>query len=138
MNIGRGKFARHRGAGGGRYAAVELHVHEGSTSTIDFACSGAGFRSQGSIEEAPAVGYDDWKRGAENGVRYAFRVLGAEPRHVTVTKIEGMSSDTSPAAVGAAAVMAVFDALAIEPPERLGPKLIDLVFAGDLDAEFPP
>lgn len=138
MNVGRGKFAKFRGVAGGRCANVEIQVHEDSGATIEFACSGAGFERQGDIEEVPVKGYDDWRVGAAAGVKYAFDLLGIRPRRVVVTKIEGMATDASPATVGAAAVNAVIDALTVATPESLDSKLIDIVFAGGLDADFTP
>ena len=133
--IGVGTFAKHRKVSA--FARVELIVHEPSAdaATTSFTCAGAGWIAQGYVEEVSALGYDAWKQGASAGIDFAFRLAGELRRRTTVTKIEGMSSDTNPASVGAAAALAIFDALSIPPPPSFQTLVEDMVFGGP-DAEF--
>jgi hypothetical protein len=144
QNVGRAKPMA-RGCGRyakwirtGRFARVELEITDRDGAAVTFECRGRGFYSQGYVEEVTSGGYADWKEGAAAGVGFAFRLLGADPRAVTITKIEGLGTDTSPAAVGAAAVLAVLDALAIPIPDGLPAKLDQLVFSTDFGAPFSP
>ena len=133
--IGVGRFLKTRH--GTIFARVELIVHDPSVEapTTSFACSGAGWVGQGYIEEVPASGYDHWKQGAAAGIEFAFRLAGETRRATTVTKIEGTHVDSNPASVGAAAALAIFDALSISPPESFQKLVEDMVFGGP-DAEF--
>ena len=97
-------------------AVVSLTLDvDSELSRVDLACSGSGFVGQGYIEEVPLVGYDDWKEGARAGVRFALSVAGQDRSVVTITKIEGLSTDTNPTIVGAAAALATWSALEFEP-----------------------
>ncbi|MCX6951775.1 MAG: hypothetical protein NTV51_06365 [Verrucomicrobia bacterium] len=109
--------------------AVELEASD-SRLTVEFACSGRGFYSQGYIEEVPAVGYDDWKAGAKAGVLFALKIANRPSCEVRITKIEGLSTDTNPTAVGAAAAFATWKALEFEPPADMMGKLEKQAFAG--------
>jgi hypothetical protein len=104
--IGHGRFLRARSSRTA-FANVHLAFSEAPVDAVRVLvdCHGDGWTAQGNIEEVSACGYDDWKRGAIAGVEFAFRQLGERPCLVTVTKIEGVSSDTNPAAVGAAAAL---------------------------------
>ncbi len=75
--------------------------------------------SQGYIEDAPANGYDDWKQGAALGAEYALEVAGEKARSVVVSRIQGLTTDTNPTVVGAAAALGVWEALGYQPtPEQ--------------------
>jgi len=115
MRQGQGKMARYQN---GRlyFAEVALTVLcPAEATSIIFACSGKGFTSQGVVEDVPSVGYDDWKQGALLGIRYAMSRCGTLPCSVTVTSIAGLSSDTNPSTVGAAAIQALWSALQYVP-----------------------
>ena len=135
MARGSGKYAKWKRTG--FFARVELEVADIEGADVTFDCQGRGFYSQGYIEEATPEGYADWKDGAAAGVAFAFRLLKAKSRSVTIIKIEGLGTDTSPAAVGAAAVLAVLDALKIPAPDGLPSQLDQIVFSGDLDGPDP-
>ncbi|WP_437975735.1 hypothetical protein WMF11_49290 [Sorangium sp. So ce295] len=135
--VGVARFARYKEWPA--FAQVSLTVHDVPTEIagVSFSCGGSGFTAQGHVEGAPAAGYDDWKRGAAAGVRFAFRLLGSAPRPVTVTRIEGLSTDTSPAAVGAAAALAVFNALEAATPASFHALVEEIVFTpAGTSAEF--
>jgi len=137
QRVGVGRFAKVRKWCA--FARVELLLHDLSadTPTTTFTCSGEGWVRQGDIETVSASGYADWKRGAAAGIQFAFRLAGEAPRSVTVTKIEGMTTDTSPAAVGAAAALASFNALAIPVPFSFQSLVEEVVFtSAGIDAEF--
>jgi hypothetical protein len=127
-NLGVGKYAKYKSWGA--FARVELVVHEISNDTpvVSFNCTGVGFTSQGYVEEVPATGYDDWKEGAAAGAMFAFRLSGLPARSVTVTKIEGLTSDTSPASVGAASALAVFSALDMPAPTSFNSLVEEIIF----------
>jgi hypothetical protein len=135
--VGKGRFLRTKRWSA--FAYVEVVVHEGDCKevSVDFVCKGQGWIRQGRIEEVSDAGYEDWKRGAAAGVRFAFRLAGFPSRRVTVTKVEGTTTDTSPASVGAAAAIAVFNALEIPPPPSFEHQVEEIVFgARTADAPF--
>lgn len=100
-------------------ARVTVQREPGVTeSYIRLACSGAGWVAQGYAEEVPAEGYDDWKAGAVAGAEYALRLAGI-PCGVVVQKIVGLTTDTTPAAVGAATAYAIWQGLGWQPPETV-------------------
>lgn len=78
-------------------------------------CVGTGFSSQGSAEEATTTGCKDWKQGAEAGARHALRTAAQEQSLVFILRINGLSTDTNPTIVGAAAMKAVWQALGYSP-----------------------
>ena len=135
--VGAGKYARYKSWGA--FARVELLVHDISDEppVVSFNCTGVGFTSQGYVEEVPPIGYDDWKEGAAAGAHFAFRLSGIAARPVTVTKIEGLTSDTSPACVGAASALAVFNALDLPVPSSFNSLVDDIIFGpAGLRAQF--
>jgi hypothetical protein len=89
---------------------------------------GRGFVSQGYIEEVPEKGYDDWKQGALAGIAYALATSVDHPCQVTVTKIEGLSSDTNPTIVGGAAIQALWFAVEYAPSQEQMEHVDRLVF----------
>jgi hypothetical protein len=95
------------------FAEVTVAVEEGS-GEVAVMCSGPGFTSQGYMEEVPADGYDDWKAGAIAGVRHALTHAGRHDVNVRISRIVGISTDTNPTIVGAAAARAVWTALGFE------------------------
>jgi hypothetical protein len=102
-----GRFLNQRdGKGYAARVTVRIEPHSDKPS-IATACSGDGWTGQGCVEEVPAVGYDDWKQGAINGIRYALRAAHCLDCSVVVTRIVGMTTDTNPTIVGAAAIDAV-------------------------------
>lgn len=106
---------------------IEQEVLDGKTYiTID--THGRGFFSQGYIEEVPAVGYDDWKAGTIAGIEYALRVCAAPPCHVVITKIEGLTTDTNPTIVAAAAIDGIWKAFGFHPTDELKTNIEQLVF----------
>lgn len=121
-----GKFWRTR-SGLLYFAHVWIRLEDG-TGNVFVVCSGTGFTSQGSFEDAPVVGYDHWKGGAVAGVRYALAHAGRSDVDVTITQITGMSTDTNPTIVGAAAAMATWNALAFAPAAAEWGRVEAIVF----------
>ena len=135
--VGVGRYARYKSWAA--FAQVELVVHDASDDrpSVSFNCTGVGFTAQGYVEEVPPRGYDDWKQGAAAGANFAFRLSGVAGESVTVTKIEGLTSDTSPACVGAASALAVFNALGLPVPTSFNSLVEEIVFGPDgLRAKF--
>lgn len=111
------------------FARVSLEVRFPAEETaINLVCQGRGFFSQGSLEEVPANGYDDWKQGALAGIAYALATSGVGPCQVTVTKIEGLTTDTNPTIVGGAAIQAVWSAVDYQPAREQLEHIDQLVF----------
>ena len=111
-------------------ASVSLSVECPSESPeILFRCSGAGFTSQGYIEEVPAVGYEDWKGGARAGISFALSVADRTGCRVEVCMIEGPTTDTNPTIVGYAAALAVWKALGHQPSSEIIEKTESIVFS---------
>src|SRR5689334_22662504 len=114
-----GKFTRYKNSKS--YAAtVELELGPSPDGTfITVQTNGQGFTSQGYIEEVPRNGYTHWKNGAIAGVEYALRVCGNPQYAVVITRIRGAHTDTNPTIVAAAAIDAVWKALAFQPSPQL-------------------
>ena len=96
---------------------------------IEILCDGVPGISQGDIEEATLHGYEDWKQGAQRGVLFALNVANQTRCHVAITKIQGMLTDTNPTIVGAAAMLATWEALAFTPPQEIVSRVEGQVFA---------
>lgn len=112
---GQGRFAKQLN-GIGCFGLVEVEIELNSSITfILMDTHGEGFHSQGYVEEVPERGYETWKQGAVLGVAYALRVMEAPSCAVTITKIEGLTSDTNPTIVAAAAMDAVWKAFGFTP-----------------------
>jgi hypothetical protein len=98
---------------GGRVAVVvDLDSPDRS---VHFQCTGSGWIAQGHLEEVPAVGYDDWKAGARAGIEFALSVAAKQSACVHVTRIVGMTTDSNPSSLAAAAAFAVWKALGHNP-----------------------
>ena len=112
------------------FAVVSVAVDlEASGLTIELACNGAGFTSQGYSEEVPAVGYDDWKAGAKAGVSFAVVIAEKKKCHVQITKIEGLGTDTNPTIVGIAAAFATWQALDFSASKEVVEKIENQAFS---------
>jgi hypothetical protein len=130
------RFARVHG-GKTYFAQVAVAVEDGS-GEVAVMCSGHGFRSQGQMEEVPAVGYDDWKAGAIAGVRHALAQAGRLDVNVTISRIVGISTDTNPTIVGAAAARAVWGALGFEAGPVETARVDAIVFSSWQRAQEEP
>ncbi|WP_395146043.1 hypothetical protein [Armatimonas sp.] len=113
-------------------AVVSLTLMPNATEQrIEISCDGdprAGL-SQGNIEEATKIGYEDWKSGAQAGVVFALKVADQTMCHVQIMRIRGMLTDTNPTIVGAAAALATWEALEFEPPQEVITRLEEQVFS---------
>lgn len=86
----------------GQVAIVTLAaaVNENNKNEIFEYYTGAGFTSQGNIEEVPADGYESWKIAVRNGLSYGFS-LASGFWTVSIYRIEGRAHiDTNPTVVG--------------------------------------
>ena len=125
------RYSLHK-SGRSYFATVDVDV--GSSPdllAVRVECAGPGFSGQGYIEDIGA-GYEDWKDGARAGAHFAADVLGLGVGLVRITRIQGLTSDTTPAAVAAATVLALFRALAVDVSSVLRATLDRVVEAGDL------
>ena len=103
-----GKFLRYSGH---LYAArVVVQVEDADDAVIETQCIGEGWVRQGDLEEASQYGYGDWKMGAVAGAVFATNVLKSKNR-IKIIKIIGLTTDTTPAAVGAATIYAIWEAV---------------------------
>lgn len=103
-------------------AVVTLQLAEASeASGVTIRCTALPtVASQGYIEDVPANGYDDWKQGAALGAKYALAVAGEKARSVIVSRIQGLTTDTNPTVVRAAAALGVWEAVGYQPtPEQI-------------------
>ena len=106
---------------------------------VDLACTGDGWSGQGSIEDVGPRGHDAWKAGARAGVAFALRIAGGRETRVCITRILGMTSDTNPTLVAAAAARAVWIAFEFTPPPALLAALDRRVLASwDREPDAPP
>jgi hypothetical protein len=127
---GQAKYRKFLAGAVGVVAEVALEVAPATAApVVQIACGGSGFEAQGYLELVGPAGYDDWKQAAVAGVRLALAAAAAA-RDVRITRIAGLSTDTTPAAVGAAAALALFDALGAPPPSQLRAALDAIVVAG--------
>jgi hypothetical protein len=105
--------------------AVEVPA---SAPAIEFDCSGRGWLGQGQFEDVPAVGYDNWKAGATAGAAFALATAGIQSARIVFTRISGLTTDTNPSVVGAAAALAVWRALNFKPSNEVRARLEKIVF----------
>ena len=114
-----GRFARYKIDK--PYAAV-VEVELNSTAEGPFVVvqtDGEGWTGQGAIESVPRIGYDNWKAGAVAGAQYALQACGNPTYAVVIRSIRGMQTDTNPTVVAAAAINAVWKALAFQPSDAV-------------------
>ena len=139
MKKGEARFIRQYNKAG-YFALVKLEAEsEWNTLDITTDCHGNGFTAQGYIEEVPANGYDDWKQGAINGVKFALEAINKQNTKVIITHIEGLTTDTNPTIVAAAAARALWNALEIEVSEVTEKNMEDFVLQSwSNDAFFIP
>jgi len=86
----------------GQVAIVTLAVaaNENNKNDILEYYAGAGFTSQGSIEEVPVDGYESWKIAVRNGLSYGLSLARGFWK-VSIYKIEGRAFiDTNPTVAG--------------------------------------
>jgi len=103
------------------------------------AYAGSGFTSQGYFESVPANGYDSWKAGVREGLKYALSKLDGYWT-VTVEKLEGLSSDTNPTIAGYVAIRALWQKAEYHPEAEETRRLEDMVFGSwrrDKGQEIP-
>ncbi len=119
------------------YAArVTVYVQSDQTGPhVLVECGGQPGSSQGDVEEATAMEYTDWKQGAEAGVRHALKETGQEQFCVRIIRIAGMSTDTNPTIVGAAAMQAVWQALGYNPLATEIERIERIVFGSWQEAD---
>ena len=111
------------------FACVALEVdYATATSSIDLECSGEGWIEQGYLEEVSADGYDDWKAGARVGIEFALKFARLTQARVVVRKITGLTTDTNPTIVGAAAAIATWNAIGYTPAQEVLERLEGSVF----------
>lgn len=114
-----GAFFRQR-SGKGYAAQVTIAVDTNvQAQSIEIQCTGTGGHGQGSIEEASAEGYMDWKQGAVVGCHYALRLCGNPSCRIVITHIRGLTTDTNPTVVAVAAMEAVWKLFAFQPPPEV-------------------
>ena len=119
MQSAEGTFLRQTG-GKGYAARGAVEIEAGAaTNEIRLVLTGFGSSRQGDIEDASAEGYADWAAGAKTGRAYALRVAERSDCSVTIRGISGLSTDTDPTIVAAAAADAVWKALNYVPSETV-------------------
>lgn len=126
------------------FAEVALRLESPSTTAgIEFHCTGRGWIRQGYLEDAPATGYDDWKAGARAGASFALSVAAVncpvDTARVLIDRITGLTTDTNPTIVGAAAALAVWKAIPFLPPPDILQRLEAVLFnSWQLPADAAP
>lgn len=135
-----GRFLVQR-AGVGFAAHVTICLERGHVGpAIELACTGpGGWHGQGSLEEVAANGHLSWQAGARLGAAFALRIAGLTDARVRITKIVGMTTDTNPTIVAAAAARAVWAAAGFVPAAELLARFEAQVFASwQIDCEALP
>lgn len=113
MKTATAKYLRQR-AGLVAYASVTVRVEPESPEPAVVVSNVGG--------EFSGAGFDDWRTGALEGARFALVVVGSAAR-VEIIEIQGTIVDTYPAALAAAAALAVWKSLNHEP----SPAEIDML-----------
>lgn len=90
--------------------------------------AGNGFTRQGYFESVPAKGYDSWKAAVREGLYYGLSKMEGY-RTVTVEYLEGLTSDTTPAAIAYVATRALWDKAGFVPDPAEIQRLEDAVFS---------
>ena len=79
--------------------------------------AGAGFTSQGNLEEVPADGYESWKIAVRNGLSYGFSLAKGFWK-VSIYRIEGRAFiDTNPTVAGYTALRAFCSQIGLQLEE---------------------
>lgn len=117
------KFA-HWSRGLGCFAHVWVSVHE-QTGPVGTTFAGDGSQSQGPTEAARTVGYEQWQAAAVAGAKFALRRMGID-RAVTISRVVGIHTDTTPTVVAIAAAYAVWKAEQYTPNDTLVASLKEL------------
>jgi hypothetical protein len=120
------RFARQTKSGG-FFAEVSVEVEPAAQPSVTIKTEGEGFRRQGTLESVPAEGYEDWRAGAVIGARFALRVAEVAAV-VLITRISGLSTDTNPSIVAAAAALAVWKALGVQPQPEAREQVEQVAF----------
>ena len=129
MPITEGRFRRIHG-GLPHCGIVELSVEPSDLPTnISVECSGTGWIRQGSLEDASADGYDDWKQGAVRGVEFALTVAD-QRADVVIRRITGMVTDTNASVTAGAAALAVWNAFEFSPDQTVIATMESVIFRG--------
>ncbi len=72
---------------------------------------------------------ESWKSGAEKGIDFALSILKSEKRYrVSLTKIEGSTTDTNPTTVGTASIFGVWKGTDYQADQNLISQLEKLTF----------
>lgn len=122
------------------YGEVVLNFELTQTNRLELIenYQGSGWICQGYEEIVPDKGYDQWKKGIENGISYAYNKLKNNcGLKVTVIQATGLITDTNPTILAFAASRAILDKL--ENTESIDDlrELEELMFTSwnyDLDA----
>ncbi len=113
------------------FGEVYLIIELTQNNTLDIIenYSGSGFCSQGYLETVPEKGYDHWKKGVANGVKYAFsKLVNNNGLKITILEVSGLSTDTNPTILGYACSRAVLNKLINNESEAAHNEIEKLMF----------
>jgi hypothetical protein len=116
------------------YAEIGLTITETENGTLEVCenYSGEVFSSQGSLEQIPENGYNDWKKGILAGIEYAFQKLkNNNGLKVTVNQASGLSTETNPVILGFAASRAILKELEHSESDEQLAQIEIYVFGND-------
>lgn len=112
------KYVEQKG-GRGNFAYISLVIEESDQrNSISENYNGQGFYSQGYTESVPTKGYDDWKKGAIDGLNQALK-LTTKMYKITINAIEGLCTDTNSQTVAYTAFLALCSYLNLEVEENV-------------------
>lgn len=121
----------HYGEVGLRMEVIETHKLE-----IVEKYQGEGWVRQGDKEFIPSEGYEPWKQGIQNGIRYAYTKLKhTRGMKVTVVQANGLITDTNPTILAFAASRAILTELENSETEEERKELEQLMFSS---WDYPP
>ena len=113
-------------------AFVKIRLEETENPYIKIACNGDGWIGQGYYEYVSKSGYEDWKEGAIIGAKFALK-KSQKSFGVTIFEIVGMTSDTSPASVGAAIIYAIWEVIKFVPSQKEIEYIENVVFTSSYE-----
>lgn len=109
----------------GSFAVVYLDIKLSEKTVIEFGEERYDNNvSQGSIIMLPSINsnFDDWLEGARIGVKYGLTKSNKD-YHITIEKIEGLSTDTNPLIISVATITGIWDFLNYLPTDEEREKI---------------
>ena len=128
---GKYKVAKHKN-GLPHYGEVILNIELTKNNDLELVenYQGNGWVRQGYEEIVPSKGYDQWKKGIQNGITYAYgKLKNNNGLKVIVVRASGLATDTNPTILGYAASRAILNKLENSENDEELKELEQLMFS---------